>query len=82
MITCIALASKAEDCQWVATLEELLAHPAVVAEVGQSKAENVLSIVGTELTLLQGTRFHLMIHHPYALCGVGSMPWRSTSHQS
>ena len=66
MITCIALASKAEDCQLVATLEELLAHPAVVAEVGQSKAENVLSIVQeSELTLLQGTRFHLMIHHPY-----------------
>jgi len=66
VITCIALACKAEDCQLVATLEELLAHPAVVAELGHAKIESALSVVQeSELLLLQGTRFHLMLHHPY-----------------
>jgi len=66
MITCISLACKSEDCQLFPTLEDLLAAPAVRDLLSGIKIETALTLVQeSELLLLQGTRFHLMLHHPY-----------------
>jgi len=66
MVCCVAMAYKSEDFQLFATLEELLQAPAVAAVVAPAATDNVLNAVQeAELLLLQGTRLHLMLHHPY-----------------